>query len=144
MDWGHRLVDILDQAFQIEHLTSREGNSYGAGAPMNAPDLLQSAIPREQLEYYADILVDEWAAQHIIDLELGLDSLIEFDFEGSADRSEMVQFLLLDTERGRLYMARKTPGESLSFLVAIDEQARTKLVAASMLAMLAADAAFGQ
>ena len=57
-------------------MMSPEGNSYGAGTPLNAPDLLQSAIPREQMEYYPDILVDEWAAQHIIDNELGLDSLM--------------------------------------------------------------------
>ena len=120
MQWGDQLVGNLERAFQIEHLSCPEGMSYGAGHPISAADLLQSSISREDMEHYPDLFVDEWAAQHLIDQELGLESLIEFDFSESSDSLAMVQFVILDTEIGRSFLGRKVTGQPLEFIVAVD------------------------
>jgi hypothetical protein len=143
MEWGDRLVGFLEQAFQIEHLSSPQGKSYGAGRPITALELIQSSILGEDIEYYADILVDEWAAQHIIDQELGLETLLEFDMGGASETPGLVQFVLLESDFGRSFLGRKTEGQSLEFLVAVDLTARATLISGSLLALLAADAAFG-
>ena len=144
MEWSERLIGYLERAFQIEHLSCPLGRSYGAGHPVSAIDLLQSSISGDDMEHYPDLLIDEWAAQHIIDQELGLETLLEFDLGDSEESPEMVQYVELDTEYGKSYLGCKVAGRSLDFLVAFDAQARGTLVPASLLAMLAADAAFGE
>jgi len=144
MEWGDRLIGYLEEAFQIEHLSCPQGRSYGAGSPVSASDLLQYSIPREEMEYYPDILVDEWAAQHLIDQELGLDTLLEFDLGDSPDSPGLVQYVTLDTDLGKSFLGRKISGSSLEFLVAVDTSAGATLISASVLALLAADAAFGE
>lgn len=142
-EWGSRFILLLDEAFQTEHLSSARGKSYGAGRPVSAADLLQSAMPGEEIEHYPEILVDEWAAQHVIDQELGLETILEFDLGGSEDISEIVQFVVLDTDLGRSFLGRKVEGQPLEFLVAVDQGVRSKLLSALLLTLLAADAAFG-
>jgi len=144
MPWGDRLIEYLERAFQIEHLSCPQGSSYGAGHPVSASDLLESSIPREEMEYYPDILVDEWAAQHLIDQELGLETLLEFDLGGSTDSPGLVQYVTLDSDFGKSFLGRKISGHSLEFLVAVDAPAGATLISASVLALLAADAAFGE
>ena len=141
--WTARFIEFLEGAFQIEHLSSPYGNSYGAGSPLAAQDLLQSVIPSDEMEYYSEILIDEWAALHVIDREFGLEKLLEFDLGGPADRPGTIQFLMLEPEDGRLFIAQKVPGEPLCFLLAIDRPARDALIGASIMTLLAADAAFG-
>jgi hypothetical protein len=55
----------------------------------------------------------------------------------------MVQFVLLETEFGRSFLGLKVSGRPLEFLVAMDVAAVSTLIRASVLALLAADAAFG-
>lgn len=144
MEWSNRFLRLLEETFKIEHLSSPDGKSYGAGSPVSAGDLLQSCLPGEDIEHYPEILVDEWAAQHVIDQEVGFETLLEFDFEASTDTSELVQFVLLDNEFGRSFLGRKLPGQTLHFLAAIDSAARSQLLSATILALLAAEAAFGE
>lgn len=144
MEWGDRLIGHLERAFQIEHLSCPEGRSYGAGQPISASDLLESSIPREDMEHYPDILIDEWAAQHLIDQELGLEPLLEFDLGDSEDSSDLVQYFELDPGSGKSFLGCKVGGRTLEFLVAVDTSARSTLISASLLALLAADAAFGE
>jgi hypothetical protein len=144
MEWGERLIGHLERAFQIEHLSCPQGRSYGAGHPISASDLLQSSILREDMEHYPELLLDEWSAQHLIDHELGLEILLEFDLGDSEDSPDLVQYLELDTDFGKSYLGCKTAGRSLDFLLAFDTPARDTLIPASLLALLAADAAFGE
>jgi hypothetical protein len=144
MDWHDRFRGLLGQAFQIEHLTSPTGKSYGAGQPVSGAVLLESAIPREQIEFYADLLVDEWAAQHIIGETFELETLVEFDMSRSSEVSEVVQYLLLDIDNDRIYLGRKLAGRPLEFLIAVEREAVATLVPASIIALMASETALGE
>jgi hypothetical protein len=141
MEWHDNFISLLDRNFQVEHLTSPGGRSYGAGRPVSAQQLLEAAIPREEVEYYADLLVDEWAAQHIIDQAFGLDTLLDFELASDSETPDLVQFFLLDLNVGRLFVARMVRGRALEFLFAVDPGAAGTLISATVLAMLASGTA---
>ena len=144
MEWRDRFLDLIEGLFSVEHLTSSSGNSYGAGQSIEVTGILRSVIPTEDLAYYPEVFVDEWASLQLLDQEFGLEPLIEFELDDSGEILETVQFSLMEVEGRRTFLVHKTPGSGALLLVAFDVEAAAPLIQASLLALLAADAAFGE
>lgn len=144
MQWKAYFVGRLEAAFDTVYLEGPNGTLYGAGAPVDAVELLRLSVGAEEMEHYGEVLVDAWAMFHVLDQAFGLDPLITFDFDDADENTFAVRYDVLDAESDRAFVSIKVGEEPLAFLAAADRTALSDLLSSLMLTLLGTSTVFGE
>ncbi len=144
MEWKAYFVARLEAAFNTVYLEGRDGTLFGAGGPVDAVELLRLCVGGEEMEHYAEVLVDPWAMYHVLDQAFGLEPLISFDFDDADDNTFSVRYDILDAESDRAFVSLKVGEEPVVFLAAADRSALGDLLSSLMLTLLGTNTVFGE
>lgn len=143
MEWKSFFAGKLEESFDVVYLEGSEGTLYGAGSPVDAVELLRLAVGAEQMEHYAEVLVDDWAIFHLLDQVFGMESLVVFDFEAPDGQTTSIRYDMIDTDGSRLFVTMKAGDGPLLFIAAADRSALGQLVSSLLLTLLGTNTAFG-
>lgn len=144
MEWESYFTERLERNFDVVYLEGVDGVLYGAGAPVDAVEVLRLSVGAEEMEHYSEVLVDDWAMIHLLDQVFGLDTLIIFEFDDPGGFSTSVRYDLLDTGGDRVFVSLKSDESPLRFLAAADRSALANLTSSLILSLLGTDTAFGE
>jgi hypothetical protein len=143
MEWKSYFAAKLEQSFDTVYLEGPDGTLYGAGAPVDPIEVLRVIVGAEQMEHYAEVLVDPWAMYHLLDQVFGLEPFLIFDFQGADGQTSAVRYDLLDPEEDRVFVSLKVGEGPILFLAAADRSALGHLLSSLVLTLLGTNTAFG-